>query len=141
MTCDAFHLSDNPRQANACRKCGRIRERHPQPLPGRNPVDERRIAFSIAGEEVGSVFQFAQQRAHPGPIREHKSRDFMVETMEELADAVNYAIWGIQQLDLRGVGDAEYGELFAAYGEVLAKVKDAYNRLGVTRGLYLEVLA
>lgn len=146
MTCPTF--LPLPKQPKACLRCGRVERLHPEPARQRDVNAERAIAFQVTQEDdftppdrsIKPVLQFAHKRAHPGPVDNHEGRDFFVDVLEELADAVNYAIWGLQQLDILHVPDAERGELWAAYSEVLNGVKGIYNRLACTYPVYREVL-
>lgn len=62
-----------------------------------------RELLATAGRSMGmepvaaNLDDFADRRAHPGPVR-LDGRDFMVEAAEELADCANYLRWEIQRL-------------------------------------------
>jgi hypothetical protein len=130
----------NPNRKGTCCRCGRRIRRLPALPPPRDPIAERVIAESIAGPEVRPLQRFAQQRAAPGPVSLHRTRDFFLERMEEMADDLNYGVWGIQQLDLRDADDATRGEIFAAHAYAITKTTEAYNALARAREVYMEFL-
>ena len=93
MPCTEHLAGANPRMAGTCVRCGRRMQELARDL------DVERELTLIAGQAAGvteatvlSLDQYAEQRAHDGPVRVH-DRDLLVELAEELADARNYAVW------------------------------------------------
>lgn len=133
--CDHIEGSD-PRKVGTCCKCGhRMQPAVPRDVPG-----ERELAERIVGPTVGALLQFAHARAHPGPVREFPTRDFIVDAVEEAADGANYSLWGIQQLDRLGTDDPRVGDVFAAYATALTRFAEAYNALAAAHKDYRELL-
>jgi hypothetical protein len=88
---------------------------HHAPAEDRRPRDvplELRltdIAARAAGRftqdgdgDDGGLYRFASARALPGGIR--RDLDAILEISEELADALNYALWGIERSYARFLG-------------------------------------
>lgn len=69
-----------------------------------------------------SISAYAEQRAGTQPIRDHQTRDFATEALEELADARNYLVWWRQQ-------PAAQPAALALIDTALAAVVDAYDAI------------
>lgn len=65
-----------------------------QPALERELVSTACCAAGLQGDR--GLNEFADSRAHPGPVR--LPRDFDREVAEELADARNYLVWGIAEI-------------------------------------------
>lgn len=97
----------NPRNKGLCVKCGRPIQ---EPTRPRNVQLERALTDSAAmagghtymregGQteaDTGGLTAWAEHRALPGGVR--LSIDALRETREEIADARNYLIWGIEPI-------------------------------------------
>ena len=111
--------SDNPRHHGRCVRCGMeiVASDHARDVGAEERI-AREAARLVAADPEG-LLTFAHRRANRGPIRDFKMRDFELEIREELADSLNYCVWGIQQLQERG---EDPQKLFAC----LARVASAY---------------
>lgn len=83
-----------------------------------------REAARLAGLDASSLVAFAEQRTHPGPLRNAAARDWVLEVREELADAKNYSCWEAQRV--LALGDATGLPHLA---RALALVIDAWHEL------------
>ena len=106
-------IGDNPRRPTTCIKCGRE-------VSGRWIRDKRREAnlvyrASKKPEFSASLIALAQMRAGDKPVRGLASRNFRLEVIEELADAVNYLCWLDDQRALQKLGGLNAGELAALH--------------------------
>lgn len=84
----------NPRLSDTCVKCG---HRLP-PMRPRDIALERELVATAAegvGSDAGGLDAYADFRAHPGGVR--PDLDDLTETREEIADARNYLVWGIER--------------------------------------------
>lgn len=93
------HLAD-PRKQDTCGRCGRsLRDGEVVPFAAKPHVRPRDHAFErdmahAAGHHAGlpgparDLREFADKRMHPGPWR--LGREFTVEGLEELPDALSY---------------------------------------------------
>lgn len=127
VTCSHIQ-GENPRHDHGtyftCLKCSRMVKKPDLGHRKRDLKLERRLTATFADEALGS---FAESRTLAGPVNNLHGRDFPLEVMEELADARNYAVWGVQQLDEHPVSDALRGELEMFYGMVLKAVGEAFT--------------
>lgn len=93
---------------------------------------ERRLtalAAQAAGFTTdGDLGPFADGRAHPGGVRE--TFDAKIEIAEELADARNYCVWGIERVwDGYIAGDAQAASEYSRYMACLVGVVTAWHAL------------
>lgn len=112
-TADCDHSSsDDPRKAGTCVKCGR-----PLPAPFmRSHEREAELIQRAAGlADVSDLIAFAQFRSGSGRVRRLRSRNFFVETREELSDAANYLAWLSDQRVANGEEGLRSNELAALH--------------------------
>lgn len=83
---------------------------------------ERSLALRASEEPefTESLVKFAQFRAGSGQVRQLRSRNFRLDVMEELADALNYLCWLDDAKVVRGEGGLNAGELAALQHVALA---------------------
>jgi len=106
VTCEH---SVEPRRPTTCLKCGRE-------VSGRwlrSLKRERDLALRASEEPefTESLVRFAQFRSGSSQVRRLSSRNFRLDVMEELADALNYLCWLDDQRTVRGEGGLNAGEL------------------------------
>ena len=97
-------------------------------MPGEHELVQ--IAAQAAElESTGAeLTAYANQRARPGGVR--TAADFDDETAQELADARNYLVWGIEQvLDAARAGDQEASRDYERRMRALVAVIRAYHEL------------
>lgn len=98
----------------------------------RDPALERQL-LDLAARAAGlppdnGLHDFADHRAHPGPVR--LPRDFDREVREEIADAANYVRWTIQEsYPAFLAGDAAAGDAYERHMRVLVKLTEAWHEL------------
>ncbi len=97
------------------------------PVPERDLRFER--AFTMQAAEAGGVgfaelIRFAEQRAGDEPVRDPGGRDFVLEVLEELADARNYLVWLAAWILTQPGHDPQ---LLARIAEVLILVARAFD--------------
>lgn len=123
--CERPVVVTDPRHAGYCGRCGRripdtvpaVAEPHTYP---RDRMYEQSFAHA-AGHHAGlaahaaMLRELADKRTMPGGLR--RTADWRAETIEELADALNYLTWRCQQ--------TQADELGPAYDEHLALVEAA----------------
>lgn len=133
-----FLASPNPRN-NSCLRCGKLqcRPKLDQPVtengttPRNIPLEREltALAAQAAGHETDyGLRDFADARAWPGGVR--KDLDCTREIAEEISDASNYAVWGIERIyDRVLAGDPavldDYERLMRAH----AKIIEAWREL------------
>ena len=115
MTCEH---SVEPRRPTTCLKCGRE-------VSGRwlRSLERERDLALRASEEpefTESLVRFAQFRSGSSQVRRLSSRNFRLDVMEELADALNYLCWLDDSKAVRGEGGLNAGELAALQHVTLA---------------------
>lgn len=77
---------------------------------------------------TGGLDAFADQRALPGGVRIELDAD--LETAEELADARNYLVWGIEPIYAAMVGgESVAGALYARRMRTLGHIAAAWHAL------------
>jgi hypothetical protein len=136
----------NPRVCGSCPKCGRITSPMTPPTEmltprvterqraGTPPVDvqrdpafERQFARQAArtvGINPETLIAFAASRTLPGPLREGRDRDWIMEVREELGDGLNYCCWRAQQMYTSG-----HPEGIEALTQALAYIYAAWHAL------------
>lgn len=89
-------------------------------------VDVAAKSAGLPGD--GGVLAYADTRALPGPVI--VPRDFDREIREEIADAVNYACWGIQAVwDRVLAGDPDVMDQYERHMRTLAALVQAWHAL------------
>lgn len=137
MACDKYQTSLNPRN-RGCERCGLLPKFHPKPHPAAEYMNEPRTRprrkdlerdlVDVASRATGlsgdaGLWEFADKRAAPGGVRE--GLDAVQEIAEELADACNYCVWGIervyeQMLEGDSEATAQYERLMRCLSSVVA---------------------
>lgn len=142
VACDRYQPSANPRN-RGCERCGVLPKHHERPHPAaeyfneprtqpRNQQRERAL-IETASRAVGlpsdaGLWSFADQRAAPGGVRENL--DAVQEICEELADAANYAVWGIEAVyDRMLAGDSEATSVYERLMRSLSAIVTAWDAL------------
>lgn len=135
--CPAPAPASNPRHKGACVRCGK-------PIaPDTRPRDitlERKLSDSAAraagyttpdgGGDTGGLTAWAEHRALPGGVR--LNIDTLRETREELADARNYLVWGVEPIyEQYLAGDPLACDRVARNMNALTRIIQAWHELQV----------
>lgn len=136
-----FELADHPFEARSsgrfpasCVVCGKVPEAHPVTHIPRDMQGER-VITALAAQAGGvreaaarSLDDFADARALPGGVR--IDLDAVREISEELADARNYLVWGVQRT-MPGVEQLDHDALeqYEPLMRCLAAVQEAWAAL------------
>lgn len=89
-----------------------------------------------------TLCRLAELRAGSGPVVDIETREFDREVLEELADARNYIVWRLQQIDLaitaaNGSGRG-FEEIRASWVQAMAGVAFAWEHAARAERLALE---
>ena len=99
---------------------------------------------AAAAKELGAAAErlsaFADSRARPGPVDLANGRDLELEAAEELADARNYLVWRLEELETIGHDSIRGHVRRRRLRRVLALTALAFDELDHL-GLDLEVAA
>lgn len=118
------YAGPNPRTQGSCVRCGRLLPPPPVDLCDLRYETELLLeAGRKAGVDARVLDAFSKARKHPGPVRNHLTRDLVRDLQEELADAVHYGVWDIEALEHKGEMTVE---LQWNYMELLGHVAAAF---------------
>jgi hypothetical protein len=90
----------------------------------RRLTDTAAKAAGLPGD--GGLWRYANQRAHPGGVR--ADMDYDEETRQELADACNYLVWGIEPV-YASLGSGQFVDDYERYMRALSRVALAWHEL------------
>lgn len=103
-------------------------------MRSRNPGLERELdalaARSVGFPSDGGLGRYADQRALPGGVHHRNADDWDREVAEELADARNYCVWGIEAVWAQvQAGDAEACDQYERRLRALSRIIGAWHDL------------
>lgn len=141
----AFELSANPRNENACARCGRITSFHP---PAGRDLNVERLFMADVAELVsmlrGMSFNPSALAAYTRKVHERLAigeeryggteflnRDNLVEVADETPDVAAYGLLEVERLQREGLDEQAVGEVRSALVTAAAytAIADEYVRV------------